>query len=96
MNPRAVPANPQPPAVPADPATPPDLAGRPRAVGPGFVTRYALSYLGTCLLLIAPVAVTLALKVNDLVGTDDAPAASRSWPVPGPLCRWSATRCAAV
>jgi MFS family permease len=75
MNPRAAPANPQPPAVPADPATPPDLAGRPRAVGPGFVTRYALAYLGTSLLLIAPVSVTLALKVNALVGIDRAPAA---------------------
>ncbi len=34
---------------------------------------YALSYFGTCLLLIAPLAVTLALKVNDLVGTVAAP-----------------------
>jgi MFS family permease len=34
---------------------------------------YALSYFGTCLLLIAPLAVTLALKVNDLVGTAAAP-----------------------
>ena len=75
MNPRAAPANPQPPAVPADPAAPPDQAGRQRAVGPGFVTRYALAYLGTSLLLIAPVSVTLALKVNALVGIDRAPAA---------------------
>jgi MFS family permease len=34
---------------------------------------YALSYFGTCLLLIAPLAVTLALKVNDLVGITAAP-----------------------
>lgn len=39
----------------------------------GFVTLYTLSYLGTSLLFIAPLAVTLALKVNDLVGKDDAP-----------------------
>ena len=42
-------------------------------VGWGFVVLYTLSYLGTCLLFIAPLAVTLALKVNDLVGKDDAP-----------------------
>jgi MFS family permease len=34
---------------------------------------YALSYFGTSLLLIAPLAVTLALKVNDLVGAAAAP-----------------------
>ena len=38
-----------------------------------FVALYTLSYLGTCLLFIAPLAVTLALKVNDLVGQDAAP-----------------------
>jgi MFS family permease len=38
-----------------------------------FVVLYTLSYLGTCLLFIAPLAVTLALKVNDLVGQDAAP-----------------------
>lgn len=43
-------------------------------VGWGFVVLYTLSYLGTCLLFIAPLAVTLALKVNDLVGKDAAPA----------------------
>ena len=43
-------------------------------VGWGFVTFYTLSYLGTSLLFMAPLAVTLALKVNDLVGKDAAPA----------------------
>src|SRR4051794_9721229 len=43
-------------------------------VGWGFVTLYTLSYLGTSLLFIAPLVVTLALKVNDLVGKDAAPA----------------------
>jgi MFS family permease len=42
-------------------------------VGWAFVALYTLSYLGTCLLFIAPLAVTLALKVNDLVGQDAAP-----------------------
>jgi MFS family permease len=42
-------------------------------VGRGFIALYALSYLGTSLLFIAPLAVTLALKVNDLVGPASAP-----------------------
>ncbi len=43
-------------------------------VGWGFVLLYTLSYLGTSLLFLAPLVVTLALKVNDLVGKDEAPA----------------------
>jgi MFS family permease len=50
--------------VPADPG---------RRVDWRFVTRYALAYMGTCLVLIAPITVTLALKVNSLVGTERAP-----------------------
>jgi MFS family permease len=42
-------------------------------VGWGFITRYTLAYMGTCLLFLAPVLVTLALKVNSLVGIDRAP-----------------------
>ena len=34
---------------------------------------YALAYLGTCLVLVAPLLVTLALKVNSLVGIGQAP-----------------------
>ena len=48
----------------------------PRAVsrvGWGFIALYALAFMGTCLVLIAPLLVTLALKVNSLVGIDDAP-----------------------
>ena len=41
-------------------------------VGPGFVTLYTLSFAGGSLVLIAPLLVTLALKVNDLVGADQA------------------------
>jgi MFS family permease len=44
-----------------------------RRVGWGFISLYALAYLGTCLLFLAPVLVTLALKVNSLVGIDQAP-----------------------
>ena len=42
-------------------------------VGRRFVTLYALSYAGGSLLFLGPLLVSLALKVNDLVGIDDAP-----------------------
>ena len=42
-------------------------------VGRGFIAWYLLAYTSTCLLLIAPLLVTLALKVDDLVGIDRAP-----------------------
>ena len=38
-----------------------------------FITLYALSYTGGALLFLGPLLVSLALKVNDLVGIDDAP-----------------------
>jgi MFS family permease len=38
-----------------------------------FVTLYALSYTGGALLFLAPLLVSLALKVNHLVGSDAAP-----------------------
>lgn len=44
-----------------------------REVGWGFISRYALAYVGVCLLFLAPVLVSLALKVNSLVGIDRAP-----------------------
>ena len=43
-------------------------------VGRGFVTLYAFSMGGVTLALIAPLLVSLALKVNSLVGLDRAPA----------------------
>jgi len=43
------------------------------AVGWGFITRYALAYMSTCLLFLAPALVSLALKVNSLVGLERAP-----------------------
>jgi len=42
-------------------------------VGWGFVSLYTLAYTSTCLLFLAPALVTLALKVNSLVGIDQAP-----------------------
>ena len=42
-------------------------------VGWGFVSLYTLAYMSTCLLFLAPALVTLALKVNSLVGIDQAP-----------------------
>jgi MFS family permease len=45
-----------------------------RRVGWGFIALYTLAYLGTVLVLLAPLLVTLALKVNSLVGIDRAPA----------------------
>jgi MFS family permease len=43
-------------------------------VGWGFITLYALAFMGTSLVFIAPVLVSLALKVNSLVGIERAPA----------------------
>jgi MFS family permease len=42
-------------------------------VGGTFIALYTLAYMGTCLLFLAPLLVTLALKVNSLVGIDRAP-----------------------
>lgn len=38
-----------------------------------FVLLYALAYVGTILLFLAPLLVSLSLKINALVGTDRAP-----------------------
>ena len=49
-------------------------------VGWGFIGLFALAYLGTCLVLVAPLLVTLALKVNSLVGIERAPSSlSPEW-----------------
>ena len=42
-------------------------------VGRSFIVLYTLSYAGGSLVLIAPLLVTLALKVDALVGLDRAP-----------------------
>jgi MFS family permease len=48
------------------------VEARSERVGPAFVSLYSLSFAGGSLVLIAPLLVTLALKVNDLVGADQA------------------------
>src|ERR1700742_2017931 len=42
-------------------------------VGWGFIALYTLAYISTSLMFIAPLLVTLALKVNSLVGIERAP-----------------------
>jgi MFS family permease len=44
----------------------------PQRVGWGFISMYALAYMSTSLLFLAPALVSLALKVDSLVGTDRA------------------------
>ncbi len=44
-----------------------------RRVGWGFISLYTLAYVGTILLFLAPLLVSLALKVNSLVGIGQAP-----------------------
>ena len=46
---------------------------RPEPAGWGLISLYTLSFAGGSLVLIAPLLVTLALKVDDLVGIDAAP-----------------------
>src|SRR3954452_3622082 len=57
---------------PASRRRPSDSFTGPR-VGRDFVALYALAYMGTTLLFLAPLLVSLALKVNPLVGTEQAP-----------------------
>jgi MFS family permease len=45
-----------------------------RRAGWGFISLYTLAYMSTNLLFLAPVLVTLALKVDSLVGNQRAPA----------------------
>src|SRR3984885_9028896 len=56
----------------------PDAALKPESpaahrVGWGFIALYTLAYISTSLVFIAPLLVTLALKVNSLVGIERAP-----------------------
>ncbi len=44
-----------------------------RRVGWGWIARFTLAFIGTNLLFLAPLLVTLPLKVNALVGIDQAP-----------------------
>ena len=58
--------------APAEAALEPESPAA-RRVGWGFISLYTLAYLGTVLVLLAPLLVTLALKVNSLVGIEQAP-----------------------
>jgi hypothetical protein len=42
-------------------------------VGRGFISLYTFAFIGTNLIFLAPLLVTLALKVNSLVGIEQAP-----------------------
>lgn len=57
--------------LPAQPA--PASVGQPPVVSATFIALYALAYMSTTLLFLAPALVSLALKVNDLVGIEAAP-----------------------
>jgi MFS family permease len=61
-----------PPALARHRRAAPAPAEQPR-VGWGFIGLYMLAYTGASLLFLAPLLVSLALKVNDLVGIDAAP-----------------------
>ncbi len=59
-----------PPATEAALVNPPPSL---RRVGWGFIALYALAFMSTSLLFIAPLLVSLALKINSLVGIKQAP-----------------------
>lgn len=52
---------------------PQPAAAGPRRVGWGFIALYALAYMGTILVFLAPLLVSLSLKINSLVGIERAP-----------------------
>jgi MFS family permease len=54
------------------PGPSPKLAAE-RRVGSGFIALYTLALMGTSLVFLAPLLVSLALKVNSLVGIERAP-----------------------
>jgi MFS family permease len=49
------------------------IAAADRRVGWGWIARFTLAFIGTNLLFLAPLLVTLPLRVNALVGIDQAP-----------------------
>ncbi len=70
-----MPQNPPPDGIPyATVVAPPrsELA-QPPEVGGGFIALFTLAYASACLLFLAPLLVSLALKVNSLVGLKAAP-----------------------
>ena len=67
------PAHHDPPRTRTDTSRPDATGAGPDTVSGSFVVLYALAYMSTSLLFLAPALVSLALKVNDLVGLDAAP-----------------------
>ena len=62
------------PLPPPMPGADPGVCSAPaQRVGRRFVWLYAAAFTGTCLVLVAPLLVTLALKINSLVGPERAP-----------------------
>jgi MFS family permease len=61
------------PPVGGIPLPPQQESRAPPPVGWAFIALYTLAFISTTLLFLAPQLVTLALKVNDLVGTEQAP-----------------------
>jgi hypothetical protein len=72
----------------------PTVAGAGR-VGWGFISLYTLAFISTSLLFLAPLLVTLALKVNSLVGIDQAPSSLAASPGPAPCWPWWGIRSSA-
>ena len=66
-----------------------------RRVGWGFIALYALAFMSTSLLFIAPLLVSLALKINSLVGIKQAPNSLASSPESVPWWQWSVIRSSA-
>ena len=71
------------------------VSAEPQPVGWAFIALYAAAYVGTCLVLIAPLLVTLTLKVDAVVGSDQAPNSLAWSPGSAPWRRCSATRSSA-
>jgi hypothetical protein len=66
-----------------------------RRVGWGFIALYTLAFISTSLLFLAPLLVTLALKVNSLVGIEQAPSSLAVVTGTAPCWRWWGTRSSA-
>jgi hypothetical protein len=64
-------------------------------VGWGFISLYALAYMSTSLLFVAPLLVSLPLKVNSLVGIKQAPNSLALVAGSAPCWPWWAIRCSA-
>ena len=80
----------------AAPVGPPSALDRePGLVGRGFIALYMLAYAGAALLFLAPLLVSLALKVNASSASTGPRAAWRSSPASAPCCPSSATRSSA-